>query len=101
MDWVRRLRVDRGFGLTLAAVSPIKVLLDGVPLADLNVRWLRSQIGIVSQEPILLATSIKTNIGYGKYPPLLPREREGSIPKDLVPRALSSRHAHPRPEFGL
>ena len=34
-------------------------------LSDLDLYWLRSQIGIVSQEPILFDLSIKDNIAYG------------------------------------
>ena len=34
-------------------------------LRDLNIRWLRNQIGIVSQEPVLFDTSIADNIRYG------------------------------------
>ncbi len=41
------------------------VRLDGVDLRDLNVRWLRSQIGLVSQEPTLFATTIKGNVAHG------------------------------------
>ena len=41
------------------------VALDGVNIADLSIRWLRSQIGIVSQEPVLFDTSIADNISYG------------------------------------
>ncbi|KAI6114229.1 ste6-like protein [Pisolithus sp. B1] len=41
------------------------VKLDGVDLRDLNIKWLRSQIGLVSQEPVLFATTIKTNVAYG------------------------------------
>ncbi|KAI6166711.1 P-loop containing nucleoside triphosphate hydrolase protein [Pisolithus thermaeus] len=41
------------------------VKLDGVNLRDLNIKWLRSQIGLVSQEPVLFATTIRTNIAYG------------------------------------
>ena len=40
--------------------------LDGNNLKDLNVRWLREHIGIVSQEPILFATTIAENIRYGR-----------------------------------
>jgi ABC-type multidrug transport system fused ATPase/permease subunit len=32
---------------------------------ELNLKWLRSQIGIVSQEPVLFDTSIRDNIAYG------------------------------------
>ena len=41
------------------------VKLDGVDLKDLNVKWLRSQIGLVSQEPTLFGTTIKGNIAHG------------------------------------
>ena len=39
--------------------------LEDVDLRDLNLRWLRSQIGIVSQEPVLFDCSIAENIRYG------------------------------------
>ncbi|CAN0167487.1 unnamed protein product, partial [Laminaria digitata] len=44
------------------------VLLDGVDIRTLNLAWLRGQIGLVSQasEPVLFATSIADNIGYGR-----------------------------------
>ncbi|KAH8078408.1 multidrug resistance protein 1 [Cristinia sonorae] len=41
------------------------VKLDGIDIKTLNVRWLRSQIGLVSQEPTLFATSIKGNVAHG------------------------------------
>jgi ATP-binding cassette subfamily B (MDR/TAP) protein 1 len=41
------------------------VKLDGVDLKDLNIKWLRSQIGLVSQEPMLFATTIKGNVSHG------------------------------------
>jgi ATP-binding cassette, subfamily B (MDR/TAP), member 1 len=41
------------------------VKLDGVNMKELNVKWLRSQIGLVSQEPTLFATTIKENVAYG------------------------------------
>jgi ATP-binding cassette subfamily B (MDR/TAP) protein 1 len=41
------------------------VKLDGVPLTSLHLRWLRSQIGLVSQEPSLFATTIKRNVAHG------------------------------------
>ena len=39
--------------------------LEGVDLRDLNLKWLRSQIGMVSQEPVLFDVSIADNIRYG------------------------------------
>ena len=41
-------------------------MLDGVELKDLKLRWLRSQIGLVSQEPALFATSIRENLLLGR-----------------------------------
>jgi len=41
------------------------ISLDGVDIRRLNVRWLRQQIGLVSQEPVLFAKSIGENIAYG------------------------------------
>ncbi|TMW60933.1 hypothetical protein Poli38472_000975 [Pythium oligandrum] len=43
------------------------VKLDGVDVRELNVRWLREQVGLVGQEPVLFATSIMENIRHG-YP---------------------------------
>ncbi|NMB57570.1 MAG: ABC transporter ATP-binding protein, partial [Chloroflexi bacterium] len=41
------------------------ILLDGRELNSLPRRWLRSQIGIVEQEPFLFSRSIEENISYG------------------------------------
>uniref|UniRef100_M8CEX9 ABC transporter B family member 1 n=1 Tax=Aegilops tauschii TaxID=37682 RepID=M8CEX9_AEGTA len=43
-----------------------QIMLDGVELKDLKLRWLRSQIGLVSQEPALFATSIRENLLLGR-----------------------------------
>lgn len=42
------------------------IRFDGVPLTELKPSWLREQIGIVSQEPILISSTIEDNIRYGK-----------------------------------
>lgn len=42
-----------------------QVLVDGRDVRDYNLRWLRSRIGYVGQEPVLFATSIRNNIAYG------------------------------------
>ncbi|KAH0627478.1 hypothetical protein JD844_003227 [Phrynosoma platyrhinos] len=42
-----------------------EVLLDSQNANQLNIQWLRSQIGIVSQEPVLFDCSIAENIAYG------------------------------------
>jgi ATP-binding cassette subfamily B (MDR/TAP) protein 1 len=41
------------------------VKLDGVNIKELNLKWLRSQIGLVSQEPTLFATTIRENVAHG------------------------------------
>ncbi|KAG2156010.1 P-loop containing nucleoside triphosphate hydrolase protein [Suillus bovinus] len=41
------------------------VKLDGVDVRELNIKWLRSQIGLVSQEPTLFATTIQGNVLHG------------------------------------
>ena len=43
-----------------------RVLVDGKDIKSLNVAWLRSHIGIVSQEPVLFTGSIEENIRFGK-----------------------------------
>ncbi len=43
-----------------------RVTFDGVDVRELDTTWLREQIGIVSQEPVLFATSIAENIRYGR-----------------------------------
>jgi len=42
-----------------------RVLLDGNDFRTLSVRWLRSQIGVVEQEPVLFDRPIVENIAYG------------------------------------
>jgi len=41
------------------------VYLDGQNLKDLKVSWYRQQLGVVGQEPLLFACSIRENISYG------------------------------------
>ncbi len=43
-----------------------RITVDGVNVRDFNVRWWRSQIGVVNQEPVLFATTIAENIRMGK-----------------------------------
>jgi len=42
-----------------------RVCLHGRPLDEYDVHWLRRQIGVVSQEPLLFGTSIRQNLSYG------------------------------------
>ncbi|KAJ6731087.1 hypothetical protein OIU85_021820 [Salix viminalis] len=43
-----------------------KILLDGHDLKTLELKWLRQQMGLVSQEPALFAATIADNILFGK-----------------------------------
>src|SRR5262249_21843323 len=43
-----------------------EITWDGRDIRGLDPRWLREQIGIVAQEPVLFATSIAENIRYGR-----------------------------------
>lgn len=43
-----------------------EVLIDGINLKQFQLKWIRSKIGLVSQEPVLFTASIKDNIAYGK-----------------------------------
>lgn len=52
--------VERFYDPTEGAIK-----LDGHDLRDLNLKWLRNQIGLVSQEPVLFATSIRNNVAHG------------------------------------
>ena len=47
--------------------DPIKgaLTLEGVDLRELNLKWLRTQIGLVSQEPVLFDATVAENIQYG------------------------------------
>ena len=42
------------------------VLFDGHDLRTLNVKWLREQMALVGQEPVLFTGSVADNIAYGK-----------------------------------
>lgn len=54
-------------GLIERFYDPVRgqVLVDGRDVSEINVKWLRQQIALVSQEPTLFAVSIYENICYG------------------------------------
>lgn len=43
-----------------------EITLDGIEIRKLQVKWLRQQMGLVSQEPALFNNTIRANIAYGK-----------------------------------
>ncbi|KAH8517134.1 hypothetical protein Peur_048355 [Populus x canadensis] len=42
------------------------ITLDGIDIKSLQLKWLRQQMGLVSQEPVLFNETIRANIAYGK-----------------------------------
>lgn len=42
-----------------------EILVDGIPLRDLDIKWLRERIGYVGQEPPLFRMDVTSNIRYG------------------------------------
>ncbi|KAH6829538.1 P-glycoprotein 20 [Perilla frutescens var. hirtella] len=60
-----------------------EVLLDGENIKNFKLEWLRSQIGLVTQEPALLSLSIKDNIAYGR-----------NATGDQIEEAAKIAHAH-------
>ncbi|XP_055128818.1 phosphatidylcholine translocator ABCB4 isoform X3 [Symphalangus syndactylus] len=63
------------------------VLLDGQEAKKLNVQWLRAQLGIVSQEPILFDCSIAENIAYG--------DNSRVVSQDEIVSAAKAANIHP------
>ncbi len=55
-------------GLITRLYDPTKgaVALDGIDVRELDPEWLRAQVGIVAQEPLLFSTTIGDNIRYGR-----------------------------------
>ena len=82
-------------GLVERFYDPVggEVLLDGVNIQQLNLRWLRQQISLVSQEPTLFGTTIEGNIKHGligtKY-----ENADEAKQKELIVSAAKMANAH-------
>ncbi|KAF4555065.1 ABC transporter transmembrane region-containing protein 2 [Elsinoe fawcettii] len=82
-------------GLVERFYDPVggQVLLDGHDISTLNLRWLRQQVALVQQEPVLFATTIFDNIAHG----LIGTVHEGKPREDikkLVEGAAMTANAH-------
>lgn len=82
-------------GLVERFYSPLEgaVFLDDVDVSKLNLRWLRQQIALVSQEPTLFGTTIFENIRHG----LIGTKWELEGPekqKELIEDAAKKANAH-------
>jgi ATP-binding cassette subfamily B protein len=66
-----------------------RVLLDGIDIKTVTLKSLRSQLGVVPQEPFLFAGSIRTNLSFG-HPEATDEEIETAVDvvglRDLVDR---------------
>ncbi|KAI3456076.1 hypothetical protein Pfo_012739 [Paulownia fortunei] len=61
------------------------IYLDGIDIRKLNLSWLRQQMGLVSQEPILFNETIRDNISYG---------RQGDVTEEEIVVAAKAAYAH-------
>lgn len=69
------------------------VFLDGRDISTLNVGWLRRQIGVVGQEPVLFAGSILENIRHGLIG-LAGEHLDEAAQRDLIVAAAKDANAH-------
>jgi ATP-binding cassette, subfamily B (MDR/TAP), member 8 len=60
------------------------IFIDGVDAEELDLKWLRRQIGIVPQEPVIFTGTIKENISYGSL----------EFTSDQVEMAARKAHIH-------
>ncbi|XP_059632043.1 ABC transporter B family member 11-like [Cornus florida] len=62
-----------------------QITLDGVEIQKLKLKWLRQQMGLVSQEPVLFNETVRANIAFGK---------EGDATEAEILAAAESANAH-------
>ncbi|KNA18930.1 hypothetical protein SOVF_066200 [Spinacia oleracea] len=61
------------------------ITLDDIEIQKLQLKWLRQQMGLVSQEPVLFNETIRANIAYGKG---------GNATEDEIVTAAKQANAH-------
>ena len=67
------------------------VTIDGIDIKEYNVKNLRSQIGLVQQEPILFATTIRENIQFGA---VRSNSNQKVVSQEDIEQAAKSANAH-------
>ena len=82
-------------GLVERFYDPVggSVLLDGHDMSKLNLRWLRQQIALVQQEPVLFSQTIRENIQNGLIGSKFEHESEEQKMERTI-RAAESANAH-------
>lgn len=84
-------------GLLERFYDPVKgqIMLDGHDISGLNVRWLRQQMALVSQEPVLFNTTVYENIRFGLHGSEQDRSTvEPAEERQLVINAARMANAH-------
>ena len=82
-------------GLVERFYDPVggEVYLDGHNVSTLNLRWLRQQISLVSQEPTLFGTTIYNNIRHGLIGTKYENANSGEQ-KEMIEKAAKMANAH-------
>ncbi|CAI0390448.1 unnamed protein product [Linum tenue] len=62
-----------------------QILIDGIPLQELDIRWFRERIGYVGQEPKLFRMDLSSNISYGC---------PGDVTQEEIEHAAKEAYAH-------
>lgn len=82
-------------GLLERFYAPIggSITIDGRPIESLNVKWVRRQMALVSQEPTLFSCSIRENISYGLIGTPY-EDAEESVKLELITNACKEANAY-------
>lgn len=74
----------RWFKILNGSILFLQITIDGQDIRTFNVKYLREIIGVVSQEPVLFATTIAENIRYGR----------GNVTMDEIKQAVKEANAY-------
>jgi ATP-binding cassette, subfamily B (MDR/TAP), member 1 len=70
-----------------------EILFDSVNIQDLNIRWLRQQLALVQQEPVLFSSTVYENIRYGLTSPVFDN-LDNMTEREMVINAAKIANAH-------
>ena len=66
-----------------------QIRIGTIPIQEMPLPWLRSNIGTVPQEPILFSSSIRENIAYG-YPTSIDEIPEAALAANVIQAAIKA-----------